>query len=97
MNPMTPDERQALAKDLHDGLSQVVNGLLLSLFVHHETLKRRDAEETDEVAEMLRMAKSAGQHIQDLMTKIRTVPTDQSSSKSSLSSGNAKILKTTIS
>ena len=63
--------RFEMAQEIHDGLSQVVGGMVLSLAVLNRTMKNEQTTDTKEVGYLLDLAKLAAQQVRELSGKLK--------------------------
>lgn len=70
-------ERRQLGRDLHDGLCQVLGGMVLSIAVLAGSLKKRGAPEADEMAQLVEIAKTATQQARELSRSLHPVELDR--------------------
>lgn len=70
-------ERRQMGRELHDGLCQVLGGMVLSIAVLASSLRKRDAPEADEMARLVDIARSATEQARDLSRSLHPVELDR--------------------
>lgn len=70
-------ERRQLGRELHDGLCQVLGGMVLSIAVLAGSLKKRGVPEGEEMAHLVEVAKSATQQARELSRSLHPVELDR--------------------
>lgn len=69
-------ERRRIGKDLHDGLCQVLGGMMLTTAVIAASLKRKDSPEAEEVTALVEIARDATNQARELSRSLHPVELD---------------------